>query len=208
MPDRKLKQVVEAYFTDLRLVRGSGGATDERSMYVPLANLLNAVSGALRPKVFCSQELVDQGAGLPNFGLYANRPRVEREAAGWVEPERGRFATQSRSRNDPCTKRPQYHYTRYTPSSAAGLSLILRMDRSTSAMIRLLTRGTSWLIPSAASSAAQSVIRPSRLASSTSGSGDPVASVSITRPVGAWDRLYTLPSSAFRCTTRLASPVS
>ena len=34
-----------------------------------------------------------------------------------------------------CTKRPQYHYTRYTPSSAAGLSLILGMDRSTSAMI-------------------------------------------------------------------------
>ena len=43
------------------------------------------------------------------------------------------------------------------------------------------TRGTSWLIPSAASSAAQSVIRPSRLVSSISGSGDPVASVSITR---------------------------
>ena len=39
------------------------------------------------------------------------------------------------SHNDYCTKRPQYHYTRYTPSSAAGLSLILRMDRSTSAMI-------------------------------------------------------------------------
>jgi len=79
------------------------------------------------------------------------------------------------------TKRPQYHYTRYTPSSAAGLSLILWMDRSTSAMTRLLTRGTSWLIPSAASSAAQSVIRPSRLVSSIGGSGDPVASVSITR---------------------------
>ena len=50
-------------------------------------------------------------------------------------------------RNDPCTKRPQYHYTRYTPSSAAGLSLILRMDRSTSAMIRLLTRGDQLVDP-------------------------------------------------------------
>ena len=49
--------------------------------------------------------------------------------------------------NDPCTKRPQYHYTRYTPSSAAGLSLILRMDRSTSAMIRLLTRGDQLVDP-------------------------------------------------------------
>ena len=51
------------------------------------------------------------------------------------------------SRNDNCTKRPQYHYTRYTPSSAAGLSLILRMDRSTSAMIRLLTRGDQLVDP-------------------------------------------------------------
>ena len=53
----------------------------------------------------------------------------------------------SGSRNDYCTKRPQYHYTRYTPSSAAGLSLILRMDRSTSAMIRLLTRGDQLVDP-------------------------------------------------------------
>ena len=108
MPDRKLKQVVEAYFTDLRLVCGSGGVTNERSLYVPLANLLDGLGGTLRPKVFCSQELVDQGAGLPNFGLYANRPRVEREAAGWVEPERGRFATQSRLRNDPYAKQVGY----------------------------------------------------------------------------------------------------
>ena len=53
MPDRKLKQVVEAYFTDLRLVCGSGGVTNERSLYVPLANLLDGLGGTLRPKVFC-----------------------------------------------------------------------------------------------------------------------------------------------------------
>ena len=88
MADRKLIQAVEAYFADLRLVRGSGGATDERSLYVPLANLLNVVGGTLRPKAFCSQELADQGAGHPDFGLYSNQSRVEREAAGWVEPER------------------------------------------------------------------------------------------------------------------------
>ena len=51
------------------------------------------------------------------------------------------------SHNDYCTKLPQYHYTRYTPSSAAGLSLILRMDRSTPAMIRLLTRGDQLVDP-------------------------------------------------------------
>ena len=50
MVDRKLIQAVEACFTELRLVRASGGATNERSLYVPLANLLNAVGGTLRPK--------------------------------------------------------------------------------------------------------------------------------------------------------------
>ena len=49
MPDRKLIQAVEAYFTHLRLVRSSGGATDERSLYVQLAGLLNAVGGSFRP---------------------------------------------------------------------------------------------------------------------------------------------------------------
>ena len=39
--------------------------------------------------MFCVQELADQGVGHPDFGLYANRPDVEREAAGWVEPEHG-----------------------------------------------------------------------------------------------------------------------
>ena len=49
MAGSKLTPVVEAYFTDLRLIRASGGVTNERSVYVPLANLLNAVGGALRP---------------------------------------------------------------------------------------------------------------------------------------------------------------
>ena len=52
MADRKLMQAVEAYFNDLRIVKASGDATNERSLYVPLANLLNAVGGTLRPKVF------------------------------------------------------------------------------------------------------------------------------------------------------------
>ena len=73
MADMKLIQAVEAYFTDLRMVRASGAATDERSFYGPLANLLNAVGGALRPKVFCVHELADQGAGHPDFGLYTAR---------------------------------------------------------------------------------------------------------------------------------------
>ena len=66
-----LAAAVETYLADLARIRASGGATGERSSYGPLANLLNAVGGALKPKVFCVGELADQGAGHPDFGLYA-----------------------------------------------------------------------------------------------------------------------------------------
>ena len=85
----KLMAAVEAYFADLGRVRASGGATGERSSYGPLANLLNAVGAALNPKVFCVGELVDQGAGHPDFGLYTAK-QVQK---GWPRegqtPERG-----------------------------------------------------------------------------------------------------------------------
>ena len=67
----KLTAAVEAYLADLRRVRASGGATGERSYYSPLTNLLNAVGRSLKPKVFCVGELAEQGAGHPDFGLYA-----------------------------------------------------------------------------------------------------------------------------------------
>ena len=89
MANNKLTQAVEAYFTELRLVRGSGGATNERSLYVPLANLLNAVGGALRPKVFCVQELADQGAGHPDFGLYTTQQVQKGKPKSGQKPERG-----------------------------------------------------------------------------------------------------------------------
>ena len=67
----KLTAAVEAYLDDLRRIRASGGATGELSYYPPLSNLLNAVGGALRPRVFCINEMAHQGAGHPDFGLYA-----------------------------------------------------------------------------------------------------------------------------------------
>ena len=85
----KLTQAVEAYFTDLRLVRASGGATDERSSYGPLSNLLNAVGGTLRPKVFCVQELADQGVGHPDFGLYTTQQVQKGKPKSGQKPERG-----------------------------------------------------------------------------------------------------------------------
>ena len=67
----KLTSAVETYLADLRRIRASGGATGERSYYSPLTNLLNALGSTLRPRVFCVGELAQQGAGHPDFGLYA-----------------------------------------------------------------------------------------------------------------------------------------
>ena len=85
----KLVRAVAAYFTDLGLVRASGGATEEQSNYVPLANLLNAVGLTLKPKVFCVNELADQGAGHPDFGLYVTK-QVKKGLPRYGQmPERG-----------------------------------------------------------------------------------------------------------------------
>ena len=85
----RLTAEVEAYFADLRRVRASGGATGERSSYGPLAGLLNAVGAALKPKVFCVQELADQGAGHPDFGLYTARQVQRGRPREGQTPERG-----------------------------------------------------------------------------------------------------------------------
>ena len=85
----KLTAAVEAYFADLRRVRASGGATGERSSYGPLTNLLNAIGATLKPKVFCVGELADQGAGHPDFGLYAARQVQKGRPREGQTPEHG-----------------------------------------------------------------------------------------------------------------------
>ena len=72
MPDNsKLRAVVEDYFDDLRKIKASGGGTAETSYYPPLNNLLNAVGGSLKPRMYCISQVADQGVGHPDFGLYA-----------------------------------------------------------------------------------------------------------------------------------------
>ncbi len=81
----KLTTAVEHYLADLQRIRASGSATGERSSYGPLANPLNAIGRALKPKVFCIGELADQGAGqTPERGV------VEVKSAGddaWLTAE-------------------------------------------------------------------------------------------------------------------------
>ena len=85
----KLTTLVETYLTDLRDTRASGAATAERSSYPPLTNLLNAIGGTLKPKVFCVSEPVDQGAGHPDMGLYTKRQVQRGRPRDGQLPERG-----------------------------------------------------------------------------------------------------------------------
>ena len=89
MNTKKLASAVEEYLTDLRRIRASGGATDERSYYPPLTNLLNAIGDMLKPKVFCVGELAEQGAGHPDFGLFAARQVKRGKPGKGQSPERG-----------------------------------------------------------------------------------------------------------------------
>jgi hypothetical protein len=61
---------LESYLRDLQEIRSTGAAVKETSFYPPLANLLNAVGQQLRPRVRCVINLRNQGAGLPDGGLF------------------------------------------------------------------------------------------------------------------------------------------
>ncbi len=67
----KLTAAVEDYLAELRRIRATGAATEERSYYPALRDLLDAVGATLRPKVFSVIELGQQGAGHPDLGLFA-----------------------------------------------------------------------------------------------------------------------------------------
>jgi len=68
MPDHQLA----VYLTDCRNRRGTGATTPETSLYSPLEALLNAAAtGAkLKPRVLCFMNLKNQGAGMPDGGLF------------------------------------------------------------------------------------------------------------------------------------------
>ena len=85
----KLKAAVEDYFAELRRIRATGGGTGELSYYPPLSNLLNAVGGSLRPRVSCVSQLAQQGAGHPDFGLYAARQVSKGQPKRGQTPEGG-----------------------------------------------------------------------------------------------------------------------
>ncbi len=84
-----LRAAAEAYFDELGKVRASGGGTGELSYYPALEKLLCAVGGSLKPKVFPVSNLADQGAGHPDFGLYAAKQVKKGLPREGQMPERG-----------------------------------------------------------------------------------------------------------------------
>ena len=85
----KLTAAVEAYLAHLRQIQSSGGATPELSFRTPLDNLLNAVGESLKPKVSCVGEMANQGAGRPDFGLYAAKQMQKGRRREGQAPECG-----------------------------------------------------------------------------------------------------------------------
>ena len=63
-------RILEDYLAELKAVRSSGAGVPETSYYPALSNLFNAVGKTLRPKVRCIIHISDQGAGIPDGGLF------------------------------------------------------------------------------------------------------------------------------------------
>jgi hypothetical protein len=79
---------LETYLKELSEIRSSGAAVKETSYYGPLATLLNEIGKTLKPKVKCIINLQDQGAGLPDGGLFT---RDQFQKAGDHEPMAGQI---------------------------------------------------------------------------------------------------------------------
>ena len=81
---------VESYLADLCAVRGAG--TAETSGYPALANLLNEVGGALKPKITAVIHPSNGGAGLPDGGFFSAtelRQHPGEVSLLQLKPERG-----------------------------------------------------------------------------------------------------------------------
>ena len=81
---------VESYLADLYAVSGAG--TAETSGYPALANLLNAVGGALKPKITAVIHPSNSGAGLPDGGFFSAqelRKHPGETSLLKLKPERG-----------------------------------------------------------------------------------------------------------------------
>ena len=83
---------LETYLSDCYATRATGANAPETSFYPPLSALLNEVGRHLKPRVRCVMGLKNQGAGMPDGGLFTEsqfRRRGDAEPLPGQAPERG-----------------------------------------------------------------------------------------------------------------------
>lgn len=64
------QKTLAEYLSALKAIRATGAGVPETSYYPALSNLFNAVGKTLKPKVRCVINISNQGAGLPDGGLF------------------------------------------------------------------------------------------------------------------------------------------
>jgi len=83
---------LETYLQDLAQIHATGANVKELSFYPALANLLNEIGAGLKPKVRAVISLRNQGAGMPDGGLFTAGQfgrGADAEALDGQTPERG-----------------------------------------------------------------------------------------------------------------------
>lgn len=82
------RHILQEYLSELKAIRASGAGVPETSYYPALASLFNAVGKMLKPKVRCIIHTRNQGAGIPDGGLFT-ADQFQRQADG--EPKAGQL---------------------------------------------------------------------------------------------------------------------
>ena len=87
-PPQSPARILEEYLAELKAIRSTGAGVPETSYYPALSNLFNAVGKTLKPKVRCIINISNQGAGMPDGGLFT-ADQFQRQADG--EPKAGQL---------------------------------------------------------------------------------------------------------------------
>jgi hypothetical protein len=90
------ENLIERYLTDLGEVRGTRSNVPETSFYSVLERLLTDIGKTLSPKVRCVINLANQGAGLPDGGLFS--ADQFRRKTGEADAKENPFLVQNPSR--------------------------------------------------------------------------------------------------------------
>ncbi|MGB3516321.1 MAG: N-6 DNA methylase, partial [Elainellaceae cyanobacterium] len=77
----------ETYIRDLRDIHATGSAVKETSYYGALEALINDLGNVLKPKVRCVMQLKNQGAGMPDGGLFTARQFQRRSGDTPTDPQ-------------------------------------------------------------------------------------------------------------------------